>query len=140
MSDFEDKINQVLSSPDTMEQIMSIARSLGVGNNQPAPSSEPEPDPTESVQPSPSIPNLSSLLGNGSGDDGGIDPKITTILLRVASAWNEPNDQKVALLNALRPFLKKERAEKIQKAMQIAKMSRVIRIALDVLKGGDDTV
>ncbi len=37
MSDFEDKLNQVLSSPDTMEQIMSLARSLGVGNSQATP-------------------------------------------------------------------------------------------------------
>jgi hypothetical protein len=139
MSDFEDKLNQVLSSPDTMEQIMSLARSLGVGNSQATPSSVPESQPTPPSTPS-TMPNLLSLLGGGSDEDGGMDPKIAAILLRVASAWNEPDDQKVALLNALRPFLKQERQEKIQRAMQIAKISRVIRVALGVLKGGDGTV
>ncbi len=139
MSDFEDKLNQVLSSPDTMEQIMSLARSLGVGNSQATPSTVPESQPTPPSTPS-AMPNLLSLLGGGSGEDGGMDPKFAAILLRVASAWNEPDDQKVALLNALRPFLKQERQDKIQRAMQIAKISRIIRVALGVLKGGDGTV
>ncbi|MGI6497660.1 MAG: hypothetical protein ACOX0U_02255 [Oscillospiraceae bacterium] len=138
MSDFEDKLNQVLSSPDTMEQIMSLARSLGAGNNQSPPFPVPDPQQDSSSAPA-ATPNLLSLLGGGSGD-GGVDPKMMGILLRAASAWNEPDDQKVALLNALRPFLKPERQEKINHAMQIAKISRVIRIALGVLKGGDDTV
>ena len=122
MSDFEDKLNQVLSSPDTMEQIMSLARSLGVGNNQSPPSSAPDPQPDAPPTPA-AAPNLLSLLGGGSGEDGGIDPKMMGILLRAASAWNEPDDQKVALLNALRPFLKPERQEKINRAMKIEKIN-----------------
>lgn len=53
------------------------------------------------------------------------------------AAWNKPDDQRIALLYALRPFLKSKRAEKIQRAAHIVKLSYVIRTALDALKGGD---
>lgn len=37
MNEWEDKLNQVLSSPDTMEQIMSLAQSLSGGATSPSP-------------------------------------------------------------------------------------------------------
>jgi hypothetical protein len=137
MSELEDKLNQVLSSPDTMEQIMSLARSLGGGES----SSSPSVQETEPSSPAPlGLPNLLSMLGGGQNTEGGIDPRMANVLLRVMTAWNEPDDQKTALLYALRPFLKKERADKIQRAVQITKISHVIRVALDALKGGGDVV
>lgn len=137
MSEWEDKLNQVLSSPDAMEQIMSLARSLGGGASSSSPS-------VQEKETSPSVPSglsgLLSMLGGGSNTESGIDPRMANVLLRVMTAWNEPDDQKTALLYALRPFLKKERADKIERAVQITKMSHVIRVALDALKGGGDVV
>ena len=143
MSDFEEKLNQILSSPDAMEQIMSIARTLGIGNDSAPSEASSKPASTPSAPASTAsngsnTAGLLSLLGGGNNDSGGgIDPKMASMLLRLASAWNTPDDDKIALLIALRPFLKPERAEKMQRAMQIAKLSRVIRIALDSFKGED---
>ncbi|MDD4715733.1 MAG: hypothetical protein PHT34_04170 [Oscillospiraceae bacterium] len=141
MSEFEDKINQILSSPQAMEQIMSVARSLGIGNSQTASSPAPKPaaEPAEPAQNAAS--GLLSLLGGSDSNSGaGIDPKMASLMLRLVSAWNEPDDNKLALLEALRPFLKEGRAEKIQRAVQISKIARVVRIALEHFKGGDGDV
>ena len=44
------------------------------------------------------------------------------------------DDQRVALLTALRPFVKEERYAKLDKAIQIAKLSRLIRGGLDLFR------
>lgn len=155
MAELEDKLNQILSSPDAMEQIMSVARSLGIGNTPSTPPPSPKPDTPPAGQAQSTAANLLSLLGGsiGGGDPGsgpspgaglgagaGMDPKMAGFLMRMVAAWNAPDDNKFALLEALRPFLKEERQAKIQRAMQISKISRVIRIALENFKGGDEDV
>jgi len=40
----------------------------------------------------------------------------------------------VALLNALKPFVKPERYAKVDKAVQIAKLARVIRVAFQLFQ------
>ena len=60
---------------------------------------------------------------------------------RVQNEGNNDNNNTVALLIALQPFLREERHAKVDKAIQIAKLSRLIRIALESFrKGGDDFV
>ena len=44
------------------------------------------------------------------------------------------DDQRTALLNALRPFVKERRYAKLDKAIQIAKMSRLIRSGLELFR------
>lgn len=43
------------------------------------------------------------------------------------------DDKRTALLTALRPFVKEQRYAKLDKAIQIAKLSRLIRSGLDLL-------
>ena len=49
MTELEDKLNQVLSNPQMMQQILSLAQSMGVSSQQPPPpehkDSIPIPDP-----------------------------------------------------------------------------------------------
>ena len=44
------------------------------------------------------------------------------------------DDQRTALLTALRPFVKEERYAKLDKAIQIAKLSRLIRSGLELFR------
>ena len=134
MNEWEDKLNQVLSSPDTMEQIMSLAQSLSGGATSPSP---PQTTATPSSPTRSEETSLLSMLNNDGNSGNKIDPRITNILVRIMAAWNKPDDQRTTLLYALRPFFKSERAEKIQRAAHILKLSYVIRVALDALKGGD---
>lgn len=132
MSDWEDKLNAILGNPDAMGQIMSLAQSLGgtvsPPQEPPAAASPPSPPPSAG-------PDLSALLGGLSGG-GGLDPRLFSLAARILSESNHGDDRRTALLEALRPFVKEQRYAKLDKAIQIARLSHMIRIALDVLKGG----
>ena len=52
------------------------------------------------------------------------------------SEYNADDGGRTALLQALRPFVKERRYAKLDRAIQIAKLSRLIRVALEVLRGG----
>ena len=63
--------------------------------------------------------DLSSLLG-------GIDPGMIAKLLPVLSQLNRPESgETAAFLRALRPFLKPERQDKVERALQLARLFRV---------------
>ena len=64
------------------------------------------------------------------------DPRLLSMAGRLLSEWNRPDDHKTALLAALRPYVKPERYAKVDRAIQIAKFSRLIRVALAALREG----
>lgn len=164
MAEFDEKLNALLSDPNSMAQIMQLAQSLSGSNNK---NSNPQeqagpfnnaayapPQGGYSSQPSQQsgYPNfdagqngyaqqgyaspvsgfmqgansLSSLLGS-------IDPKMIArmvpLLQELSSAQN--NNSR-ALLYALRPYLKAERQEKIERALQLA---RVVHIGKKFISG-----
>lgn len=114
MGDFEEKLESILNNPQAMQQIMSLAQSFG-GNASPTGAS------TAVEQPS------SPLTA-----DGQIDPQMLSGIISLLGQYNSNDDQRVALLTALRPFLKEKRYAKIDKAIQIAKLSRMARSAFEL--------
>lgn len=130
LSEFEDKLQSILGNPEAMDQIMSIARSL-TGNSStqdvPEPCGDVYPDPISSPQDS----TDSFALLNG------LDPRILQIGMRLLSEYNRSDNHTVALLNALQPFVREERYAKVDKAIQIAKLSRLICTALESFRKGD---
>ncbi len=154
MAEFEEKLNAILSDPETMGQIVSIAKGL-TGGEPPQSSGEKKgdyvpvepPAALEEASPSQSqtagTPDLSSLTallaGAGEGDGlggllGGLDPAMLHTATQLLSAYSAEDDRRTALLAALKPFLKEERQEKMDKAIQIAKLSRVVRVAFRLFK------
>ena len=130
MSEFEDKLQSILGNPQAMDQIMSIARSIS-GN----PPTQEGPDPSEELFPQ-TIQTASnsndpfSLLNE-------LDPRLLQIGMRLLSEYNSNDNKTAALLCALQPFVREERYAKVDKAIQIAKLSRLIRIALESFRKGD---
>lgn len=127
MSEFEDKLQSILGNPDAMNQIMSIAQSL-TGNSQESDAvseEEPSSEPAAGATGDPL-----SLLGN-------LDPRLLQMGMRLLSEYNAEDDRKTALLSALQPFVRQERYAKVDKAIQIAKLARIIRVALDAFRKGD---
>lgn len=113
MSELEEKLGAILSNQDAMGQIMALAKSLGGGSAEAPPPAAPSSD-----SPPPSM--------------GGIDPRLLSMATKLAGAYSEAgDDRRVALLNSLRPFVKAERHAKLDKAVQIARLTRVVRIALE---------
>ena len=78
--------------------------------------------------------HLSQLMGS-------LDPKMMQLGMRLLQEYQQDDGQNTALLQALRPYLREERRSRLDKAVQIAKMSRLLRVALGSLGGkGEDTL
>jgi len=126
MSEFEDKISKILSSPEDMEKIMGMAKSLSTSFG----------GEGEAAEAAPAVPDLSSLgsmLGN-------IDPKVLGIASRLFSEYSSKSSDKTAILTAVKPYLKEDRREKIDKAAEYARLARLARIAFSEFTGGGDDV
>lgn len=127
MSDFEEKLNSILSNPDAMSQVMNLAQSLnlgGAGQEGSGQGSAP-PSPPPPASGAGGTPDLGGLAGLGELL-GQIDPKLIARLLPLAGELaSSGNDERMQLLYALRPFLKPERQEKVERAARAAKLLHV---------------
>lgn len=101
MEDLESTISQILGNPDSMAQIMSIAKSLGA------------PSPPTEAESLPSVPP--------------IDPSMLS-LLDLAKQFGDPKEAQ--LLNALKPYCSEQRRQRIDRALQIARISQIAGAAL----------
>ena len=122
MAEFDEKLNSILSNPDAMAQIMQLAQSLSGGQTaEDAPPAQPAPPPPPPRQSPPSPPPggadlLSSLTG-------GLDPKMISKLVPLLQELGGQQDSNAkALLYALRPYLKPDRQEKVERALQLARL------------------
>lgn len=101
MSELEEKLGAVLNNPQLMQQIFSMAQSLGSASYQSEPIQKEEP----SAKP---LPNL--------------DPKILQNIAGLANQGSVDAHQK-ALLSALSPYLSQSRVGKLERAMRAARMA-----------------
>ena len=139
MGEFEEKLNSVLSNPEAMSQIMSLAQSLNLGG----PGGESSPPGGEEAPPPPESAGSTNSEGGGLGDLAGllgqIDPKMIQRILPLIGELNGGgNDERMQLLYALRPFLKPERRDKVERAAKTAHMIHVGKKLL--LSMGDQNV
>lgn len=129
-------MNAILGNKEAMGQIMALAQSLG----KPAP---PAPEPEEE----PGEPGRERAGGpdpeDGAGKDplsilGSLDPRMVQMGMRLLKEYRAGDDRNTALLAALRPFLRKERYARLDRAIQIARLSRVLRVAFQSLSGKEE--
>jgi uncharacterized protein (DUF2384 family) len=109
-----------------MEQILSLAQSITGASPADQAASLPQPQTSE---PEPEKAEDSPL--------GQLDPRLLQLGMRLLSAYHDQDDQKAALLTALRPFVRQERYAKMDRAVRLARLSRVLRVALDAFRGGE---
>lgn len=126
MSGLEDKLSAILGNQEAMGQIMALARSLEGQGEPPAPPEEACQAETQQEE-QPPLPDLSAVLGS-------IDPNMMQLGMRLLQEYNRADDRNTALLLALRPFVKEERFAKVDRAIRIARLSRLIRVFLDAMK------
>lgn len=113
VSDFEETLNTLLSNPDSMAQIMKMAQSFNGGSQ--SNSSPPPPPSHQQPASNTSEGGVASLLS-------GLDPKLIARFLPLLQEMNQSDGRARQLLLALRPYLKPERQEKVERALQIAKV------------------
>lgn len=108
MDDLGDRIQEVLGDPAQMAQIMDLARSLMGGEGE-APETPASPAAGGMAE------KLGALLGRESGQ----------------------NEQQ-ALLRAMRPYLSEKRQRKMDRAMRLARMAHLAKLALEGMEAADD--
>ena len=124
MAEFDEKLNSILSNPDAMSQIMQLAQSLGGGGGEGTPPQQGpapawSPPPQQNPPPSQSPPPLGAL----SSLAGGLDPGLLSRLLPLIQELGGQRDSNARnLLYALRPYLRSDRQEKVERALQLARL------------------
>lgn len=129
MAEFDEKLNSLLSNPEAMAQIMQMAQSLSGGQAQQPVQQVPQAPPQQPVQPPPPPPLQQAPSPGGSplsalsSLTGGMDPAMLSKLLPLIQELGSQNDSNARqLLYALRPYLKPDRQEKIERALQLARL------------------
>lgn len=119
MEDLAQQINEILSDPSQMQQLQGVLSSLGLGTP-PAANSTPAP------QPPPPSPPAANPLGTlaGLGDNA----QMLGMMTKLAPLFGQINreDDSTRLLRALRPLLGAERQKKVDEAMKILQMMRLL--------------
>ncbi len=118
MSDIEDKIGNILNSPEKMSQILQLAKTFSA-------SEKPQTTPG-------GTPNAESTAPD-------IDPKLLQTFGKLLGELSSDSGGSSALLAAVKPYLKADRREKVDRAVKLAKLAKVARKALGEF-GGDGLV
>lgn len=108
MAELEQQLTQMLQNPEILQQVISMAQSFGL-NPPPTgnpPKEEPQPAATEAFQPA---------------------PDMLQRLSQFASLPMLDKNQK-GLLNALSPYLSKEKVRKLENAMTIAHLATLASV------------
>ena len=125
MEGIEEKLGAILSNPDMMNTIMSMAKTLGQ-SQQPA-----EPSPQQNQEPPQQKPSPPASKGPPLGRNE------LEMISRISALSRQTglDRQEQALLKALHPYLSRDRLSKLEKAMHAAKMARFATFALE--QGGN---
>ena len=107
------QLGAILNDPQSMERIRSLAASLGLGDSPPAPAPAP-PAPTPA--PASAVPLQ------------GMDPNLLQTVSRLMPLFSRlrQEDDSTRLLHALRPLLSPARQKKIDEAVRILQLMRLM--------------
>ena len=117
MADWQEQLNSILSDPDAMAQIASLAQSISGG--------------PENAAAAPGGTAAEGAASGGAAFDsdaigaalGGIDPELMRRILPLLRQMNRPeSSETTAFLLALRPFLSEARRGKVERAAQLARL------------------
>ena len=132
MDDISAKLNQILSDPQSMEQIKNIMGSMGGqsgGDNKPQSATAPAgaSGGLGTLGSLGGLGDLSALSGlGGLGGSGGLDLMSTVTKLAPLLSKAQQEDDTTRLLNALRPLLSEKRQKKIDEAIKILHILRIL--------------
>ena len=120
MEGMEEKLRAILSNPEMMNTIMSMAKALGQ-----SPQPEQAPPPRQEPAQQKPVPPPKTPFPMGKNE--------MEMISRISALSQQTglDRQEQALLKALDPYLSRDRLIKLEKAMHAAKMARFATVALD---------
>lgn len=130
-NNIQDKIGQILSDPEAMEQLKSLGAMMGLDTSQmPTGGSPPASVPQMPNPPPPPAASSPSALMTGGFDPASLfgSADLMSGMARVLPLMQNLNreDETTRLLDALRPFLSSDRWEKLERAKQIIRLLRIL--------------
>lgn len=148
MDDLASMITQFLSSEEGMNQLRSVSSALGlpdIGAAAPQAGQNgfvPPPVNNGSTPAGGGIPFFSSQATSSQAGAPSLDLNTIMLMQRAISALNQ-DDQNTELLRALKPHFSEERAKKVDDAIRILQLIRLLPLVKDLglfnrLKGGDN--
>ena len=120
MDELERALRAVLDDPAQLRELRELAGSMGFSVPQAQPESAPAPTPPE-PEPVPEPPPAQAVFQQQPL------PEPAAAMLRQAGKADKKQE---ALLLALKPFLRKERQEKIDRALHAARLASLASLAL----------
>ena len=133
MDDLTSRINQILSDPQSMQMIQNMAQSLGLNAaaEQPAMVSPPQEQPPFDMN---QLGNLLSQLGIGQNQPQTSLPSIDmNAMLQIQKAMQlfAGGNQNIELLRSLRPLLSEKRQKKVDDAIRIMQLIKMLPMLKD---------
>jgi hypothetical protein len=126
MDSFSDRLNTVLSDPESMAKIAALAKSFAASPPGSKPNSTP---PMGAAEEKSTLPALSP--------EGGENPLKemlkTPAIARALELLGDGSRERIALLLAMRPFVREEKKEKLDHIIQTMKMLDLISSAQKLL-------
>lgn len=126
MDSFSDKLKTVLNDPESMAKIAELAKNFAGGKS--APPTTPENTSNEPVESSPPV-GTAPPLGETSGLAGAFDLIRSPAIAEALQMLQNGSRERVALLQAMRPFVRDEKKEKLDKIIQTMKTLDLISSA-----------
>lgn len=132
MDNFEEALGNILSNPEAMSKISELSKSLGLSQSDTS-------SQKENTNSGFDISMLSNLLGGSAPKkedknplssllNGSFSPELLSSLTRFLPLLQGMNkeDESTVLLNALRPFLSKDKRKRLDEAQKMLKIMRII--------------
>ena len=118
MDDMSSRLNEILSDPGSMEKLRSLAAMFGSTQQQEGPTSAPQQRPPQSSQ------NQQQAQSAAPA----VDPDLMRSVMKLAPAFSRmrQEDSSTQLLRALRPFLGESRQKRLDEALRILQLMRML--------------
>lgn len=149
MADLDERLNQLLSDQDTVNRILELARLIQAQRD----SQNPEPVKSPAPAPQTAEPDLSALLATvlsaqapqpspqndttPTSDPMASPSPLVTLLPQLMQAMsgqgNLIKSERVNLIQAMRPYLKENRLQSIDRALKMANVTKAATSAIHLL-------
>lgn len=131
MDDLSETLNSILSDPSAMEQIKALGGMLGISPQQGAQQVSPPPVQPVHPQPPPAASSMTSALSGMNMPN----PEMLGMIMKFAPLLGKMNEENEStrLLYALRPFLSEKRRPRVDQAIRMLGMMRMLPLLKEIM-------
>ena len=129
MDNFDEKLNKLLQDPEALARVAELARGMQTGQR------DVGSGGGRGGQDGDKNPSGGGLDPGLLGALGSLDPKMLGNIAGILGDLTTTDDRRTQLLEALRPYVRKARQEKMDRAVQLLQLSKVARRALGMFGG-----